>query len=610
MKNQNKHIFNLYRNAVGTDWQRYRPQYEWFTMDSILSGSNPRWKELESSNPSLSRTMYAVKAAYEGYSEKFQERYNLSEQQVKQFYNVYVGYHPAYGAYMVGVGPYVGAKQADEENKFGYFTQRFPSTDSKNVVNLVKNYSSKRNKQLEPVLNHLGVENLTSIVSPEDFTLTVRHKKNDKKGAWGEVYDFIDINKDFLEKNDYQKSIEESRDPVIRPVLGLASKLQMKPSGVFKVLYSLARKDGQTEQLKNIIITMASQMGIAEEDIESEVNNNMGFMKRVSEAFAAVNPITPLSIVEPRVTGTQQPEALGKSPEQVSLLKLMSEICLTIDKVGSEDPSVVAQSLNSNRVGSSKRAQGTFTPEIVANWISNIQSFREKKDQYGNVDGVMSYSETSQFFIDSINAVDAKNNPAAGFDDMETALNFASLRVAESKSDEIDPVTGAKINTVPSVLEKTYQQNITSEDLTKMRNGEPIEWDKKDSVSDEDISPDNDLVETENVEFIDEPDIEDINITKEPVKSIPEPIPESIPEPVIDSIPKPMPRLRVPRKNAKPKPMPINNVEETLLPENQEAEVMAKIINKLQILSQDLNKKGFDKVSSNINQIINKYKRF
>jgi len=320
-----------------------------------------------------------------------------------------------------------------------------------------------------------------------------------------------------------------------------------------------------------------------------------------------------LEVGNPRTAGSQQPQSLGTDPEQTSQIKLMAEICSTIDKISSEDPYLVAQALNSNRVGSKKRAQGTFNAESIKYWIESIQPFRGIKDEDGNVVGTMSYAEASQFFIDSNEALNVKHNPSSGFDDIETALKFACLRAAESKSDEIDPITGAKINSIPPVFEKAYNQNITSKDLTKLRNGEEIEWDKKDSVSDEDISPDDDLENLdpdseEDATFIDEPDepsMEDIDITKEPVRSIPEPISTPIPEPVVDApapTPAPTPKtpkLRVPRK----KPVP-------LTPENQEAEVMAKIINKLQILSQELNKKGFDKVSSNINQIINKYKRF
>jgi len=625
MKNQNKYIFNLYRRAA-TDWQRYRPQYEWFTIDSVLSGSNQRWKELELKNPSLKRFMYAAKSAYQGYVEKFQDRYNVDDGLVKQFYNMYVGYHPAYGAYMVGVGPYVGDKQQDEENKFGYFTQRFPSTDSKNILYLIQNYCAKKNRDVKPTIDHLGVSNLMSVVAPEDFTLSIRHKKSDKKGEHGDLYDFVDITKEFLEENDYQKAIQESREPAVRPVLGLASKLQMKPSGVMKVLEALAKRDGQVKELNHIIDTIGEQMQIAPEDRRSESYFNLGYAKRIMEGFKLINPVTPLAIGNPRVTGSQVPESLSTNPEQISQIKLMDEICSTIDKISSEDPYLVAQALNSHpkRMKSDKRAQGTFDAESVKYWINNIQTFREIKDEDGNVVGIRSYAETSTFFKGSMEAIDADHNPAAGFDDMETALKFASLRSAESKTDEIDPATGAKINAVPPVFEKNYQQNITSIDLTKLRNGEDIEWDKKDLVSDEgedDISVDEDEEfvdfdpEEENT-FVDDPGIEDIDITKEPVKSIP----ESMPEPVVESIPDPVvdsttptanpPKIKAPRKNTRPIPVKSPPVDKTLVPVDKDAEVMAKVINKLKILSQDLNKKGLYLVSSNINQIINKYKRF
>ena len=127
--------FNLYRHAMGWDWTRYRPEFQWFDLDSIVGGQNSEWNELVGQNPSLKNALYEVHSKF--YGDKmnfFQERYNVDEQTVKKFFTVYVGYHPAYGMYMCSVGPYYGRKAADEMNKFAYFTFRFASTDSRNII--------------------------------------------------------------------------------------------------------------------------------------------------------------------------------------------------------------------------------------------------------------------------------------------------------------------------------------------------------------------------------------------------------------------------------------------------------------------------------------------
>ena len=222
--------FNLYKFSMGWDWQAYRPQYEWFTLDSILSGKDEKWNQLVEKNPSLSRIIYHIQTEFQDYMDKFVERYQTNPDLVRKFYNMYVGYHPAYGAYMVGVGPYVGSKSEDEQNKFGYFTMRYPSTDSRNLLSLL-NKNLMGHKTYKAITNDLGVESLRSVVDPEDFTLTVRQKTSPTKGTRGEVYETIDMSPDFLEKNDYQNAIEAGVDPSYRTVMGVGSTFSIKPSG-------------------------------------------------------------------------------------------------------------------------------------------------------------------------------------------------------------------------------------------------------------------------------------------------------------------------------------------------------------------------------------------
>ena len=464
IKKKAKIGFNLYRYSMGWDWMSFRPEYEWFTLESILSGHDDKWNQLTTKNPSLLKVLNHIQIEYQDYINKFVERYNVNPQKVKEFYNMHVGYHPAYGAYMVGVGPYVGEKPEDEENKYGYFTMRYPSTDSRNLLTLW-NKNLMGHETYKAIRDDLGVDRLGDIVAPEDFALQVRQKTSPDKGKAGENYELIKMTPEFLAENDYQKAVDEGREPPFRSVMGIGSYFQIQASGVFKLLVRESEKHGQEAELKNIISQVAARRGIPEEEIISYAKNDLEFAKEVSGVYAEINPIVE-GITTPRRSGSQRTEALKPSREQTQMIKLMKEICEIIVNLNSKDPSQIAQALNSTRPKKKGKAQGMFTSEIVSHWLEQIKFFQESHDEEGNIEKVKSYGEMVQEFDN--NMVDMRQ----GFDDMETALKIASLRFAEVQSTEIDPVSRAKLVMIPSMFKMPTNVNLTSQDLTEMRLGE------------------------------------------------------------------------------------------------------------------------------------------
>jgi len=463
-KMTSKARFNLHRFAMGWDWQSYRPEYEWFTLDNILSGQDEKWNQLVAKNPSLEKIIHHVQSEYQDYVDTFAERYQVNPEQVKEFYSMNVGYHPAYGAYMVGVGPYVGTKQEDEENKFGYFTMRYPSTDSRNLLTLWNKFLMGHSAY-KKITDDLGVARLGEVVAPDDFLLQVRQRTGSGKGTPGEDYELIDMTPEFLAANDYQKSLDEGNDPPYRTAMGVGSYFMIKPQGVFKLLMRVAENNQQEEQLKGIIQAVAGRRGIPEDQILEAAKMDNDFAQEVSEQFAQVNPLAE-DIMKPRRSGSQRSEALKPSREQTQMIKLMKEICEIIVETGSDDPESIAQGLNNKRPKKKGKAQGLFTPDIVTHWLQQVRTFQESHDADGNVQQVKGYEEMVGEFAN--NLVEMRQ----GFDDMETALKIAALRFAEVQSTEIDPVSRAKLVMIPSMFEMPTNVNMTSLDLTQMRSGE------------------------------------------------------------------------------------------------------------------------------------------
>ena len=477
-------IFNLYKYSMGSDWMDYRPEYQWFLLDNILDGSDERWKDLVSKNPSLSNVAHHVIAEYNRYVNTFSERYNIQLERVKDFYNMYIGYHPRYGAYMVGIGPYVGTKPEDEANKFGYFTMRFPSTDSKNIIGLWSKFIMGH-PAYSAISDALGLKSLIGIVEPEDFKMQIRHKTGEIRGTKqmeATNYELIDLTPEFLEENDYDTHMERTGDQLHRTLLGTTSYFFIKPTGIAKILLKLSGRYGQKESLSNVVRSVATKMGIPESQINERFMNDVDFSKKVCNEFAKINPLAK-DIDRARVSGSQRTEALKPSTEQKQILKLMKEICEIIVNHG-DDLNLIADKLNVNRGKAKTKAKGVFTPEIVRHWLSQIENFRVSHDENGNIIKQRSYAEMPKYFQDNL------DNIRLGFDDMETALKITSLRFAESKLEDIDPVTRAKLVSVPSKFEMPSNVNLTSDDLSEMRSGKGILHPVEEQDISEDMSDD------------------------------------------------------------------------------------------------------------------------
>ena len=327
---------------MGAKSMDYRPEFTWMSIEDIESGKSREWNNLSSLNPSLNLAIKEFSVVFKSnYMEKYKKRFQTSPEMIKKFFKIYVGYHPAYGLYLMSIGPYMGKKEELNENKFGYFTQRLASTDSDSLRSLLSGFVNNRNNVYPQVERDLGLsssnrkrislpegvtyqddekpdipgtsvlskqrddsgnwtgefkrEGIWTVLDETDFQLVIKHRtgfKNDKttgKGMagdrWGRtIYEVIDINQDYLKQNDYEESVKNTLNSgqdisSLRhsTVAGTGSEWKLKPSGVFKLIVAFSGQPGQAEHIAMVGSRLAKKYNIPTSDISKYLRSDENF---------------------------------------------------------------------------------------------------------------------------------------------------------------------------------------------------------------------------------------------------------------------------------------------------------------------------------------------
>ena len=120
-----KLVFNLKNSlrkiqlAMAGEWLAYGKQMQWWRIDEIEDG-DPSWKQWVEGNPDKgikpnSSLLNALSDARNEYYKKkllFRARYGVSDDEVDNFYRMYVGYSPMKGMYAMHIGPYTAMSGA------------------------------------------------------------------------------------------------------------------------------------------------------------------------------------------------------------------------------------------------------------------------------------------------------------------------------------------------------------------------------------------------------------------------------------------------------------------------------------------------------------------
>ena len=563
-----KVVYNLFKKASGIP-QIYRPTFEWFSREEILGGKNRRWNELLKLNPSLGPASDEFTIVfYNSKMKQFQDRFNLEENKIREFFKVYVGYHPNFGLYLCSVGPYTGQKIEDSMNKFGYFTHKLISLDADSIRSSLNGMLSDESSVFPQIAEELRVGDGKKNKSQLQKT---RNKKTwdmnfSRLGLWnyldetdfyistanslGQPMEYIDITPEYLAKYDLELLSMRGEPIPYTPVIGRKSTLKLKPKGALKLIMAYAERGGRASiaETQEMIEDLAYSEDIEVENLKDNLINNNDFIRRVCEAYSNKNPLFK-DVFEAKNFGTQIPDPLVPNKQMIDSLKLKEEVISIILNNKTNDPNKIALILNSTRKGD------VFNREIVQNIIEEINDL---------------YSDNYEDALNNLQEDLDQSQSERGFDDFESALKMASVRLAEQ---EVDPFTRAKLKNPKNVFKDLFEKtegvvNYKSEDLTVLRNGGILE--EKRGIDEESLEN-----EKEEIEIIEEQDeFKSINVNKKPVKT------------------KPLP--------------PIEEVEEE--DTEEEKEILALKIKTIERISSNLRKSGNIVLANKLNTLIKKYK--
>lgn len=573
----------LIREAMGAQWQPYRGELEWYQLEEVLSGNNEEWNRWVEITPSLANAATKIRHFRDKKMDVFRIRYDLSAQQINDLFYTLIGYAPEYGAYMLSIGPYVGEKEADEQNRFGYFVWRLPSGTQDEITKAL-GFKIKKYWQ-----------EWSEILTPEDFQIVVANETDQKRGT---------------EQWKHERKVYNSLDPsdsegqqlyTQRPILGTGTEIMPNAKGLSKMMLHSSSQGNWGDLLQTAINNLAAQKNLPQEQLDTWMND-FQFVKSVYEEVkrlqqelvergvvpAGMLPIPNfLGDAGNRHVGSKREGALKTSTTQRNNLMLKQELIQTIVSLGTDDPEAIAAAMNARRSGiRGIKAKGEITTDRVVIWIQEIQNERVQVDASGNSIGELSYEELLPRVDNELEECLQGN----GYTNLESAVRMACLYYADVGLENIDPLNRAKLSisiSNPPALQGIPEQipAITSEELTEWRANKTK---KDEGIAAEELASDEGAVsdamggEGEGSEFsIDEinaPDV--INETTPPSTKSPVPVPP------IDEENEPMP----PKKYTP-----------------DFSNLMAKTIVRLVRLAEELDNEGKGEASEEIHNVIRKY---
>jgi len=421
----------LQREAMGYQRQENRPTYQWWDYDEIASGSNEQWNMWSTEiDRSLQTVLKEAQHSRGKIIRDIQYKYSMTPSQIQQMLKTYIGYAPAYGAYICSVGPYMGSEEAGQ-HKFGYFVKRLRKSSPEAIMESVRN-SIKKYKEA------YGIE-----LDAGDFKLMVNRPASSfdpaKERQPREIIETVST----LDPNSSEARSFYGRSPM----LGIGSPVLPNAKGMTKLTQFLGEQGDWTELYNASVREMATSENISEEDAADRLLNDEDFVKRVyrivkskydamvesGEAAARGMSPPPPALVLKSKSGQQRFSALTTSKLQKRQLMLKQEILQQLTN-GVQDPSQIQSNLNED-IGRKRR--GTINIEEVTNILEDINESSIERDQQGNV---VRQKNPAELYAEVTNQIEGLLG-GQGFNDFETAVETAALYFTGL---DVDPASRAK----------------------------------------------------------------------------------------------------------------------------------------------------------------------
>ena len=265
----------------------------WFDMEDIIAGRNRAWKKWVQRHPSLKTVEIECISFYRTKMKIFRQRYGVPDNEITNFFKLWIGYNPKFGAYLASVGPYVynekptktlkkreNLRKLDKENRFQYFTKRYQYASEAQVN---KAYEDFLSKSLGPY---------SEAFDKGDFNFSFRKAtgfKQDGSIQWEEAT--VNMNDPLI------NVVTDSSNPnKAQMFLGAGSQININSRGMAKLINTMTEKENCPEMLTQAIMAVANRNKISPESIQQMLvdgqgEESLGILKEVFDDLQHFFPI-------------------------------------------------------------------------------------------------------------------------------------------------------------------------------------------------------------------------------------------------------------------------------------------------------------------------------
>lgn len=451
----------LIRQAMGSTPQAKRDPYDWWDYETLVSGGDAKWRQHVAIDRSLIDVLSDCTAFRNKKFRELRDMYGLTDDQLKNIWKTYIGYHPSYGAYILSVGPYVGDTFAEEaRDKFAYFKIRKRQISEEDVAKSVGenigSYMSMYGVTLEP-------GDLQLVVKGQPESLDPTGKKPRRKPV-REIITSLDPN-----EPDIQDFLQRS------PILGEGSEIGLNTRGLQKVirqmwgnLYDQAIAEKAAEN--NVTVEAASFMVLQDLTFLRAVYDKVQqkYQQKVESGEAALSGMSQppkfLDLTLHSKSGSVQFSSLPTNKLQARALAFRQEVLQIMDR-GITDPQTIRDTLNADPSRKTKPVSFEAVVDKV-NEITNLLSARR-----ANIPDADEGS-LRQVLMAETGMQSEEMGSSKGYSDLRSAFEMAKLYFSNLP---VDPKSGSKdmaaFKLVPVMafdLPENFH-NVTTEELRQIR---------------------------------------------------------------------------------------------------------------------------------------------
>ena len=491
------------RQAMGYTRMEFRDQYQWWDLEELLKTPADSWKEQVELVPSLKDVMLDARRRRKSSISKVSTDQNVPVATAARMVKTYIGFHPAYGAYLCQLGPYKsegfwwGGEHVvgEAKGRFGYYVLRSaratPGEIGGALLSNINNYKKAYNVNLEP----------------SDFELRIRAPKEkqdpkQKYDKWEDVQRPINLDPNNPE---YRRVFNmDSPDDNMKgrgPMIMTGSFMTLNPKGYEKILRSFFGK-----YYDETIAQVARDVGKTTEEVVGQMMSDLSILQNVytialskySDAKAKGQVVETGQVPPPKFldktlqlapgTGSIEFTKIQTSDRMIYQFDLTKEVLEYVEQ-GIMDPEQIAERLNADpqrvafnnrrRQQNEARARTTppqeqlplisFTADEVQRHLDIIETQKEKLGEgatYANVRTAIDDLVKNTFSVED--PATGQKRGKYGYDDMKTAYQMAMLYFSSVPRDRKTKTLAGMPNAVAFNPPENLH-NFTTQDLAKSK---------------------------------------------------------------------------------------------------------------------------------------------